>query len=102
MVAQTIDALRHTHAKQIIHQDLKPDNVLLNNKGEVKLSDYGLSQHMWRASIKDLKKVRGTGPYMSPEIYTIEGKAVYATDVWALGVFTYEMVELLRPFIAND
>ena len=102
MVAQTVDALVHTHGKNIIHQDLKPDNILINNKGEIKLSDYGLSQkaYGYDANQEDLKKVSGTPPYMSPEIFTIEGKAEKATDIWALGVFTYEMVELVRPFIA--
>ena len=99
MVAQTVDALVHTHKKGIIHQDLKPDNVLMNNKGEVKLSDYGLSQNIY-SNQKDLKNIRGTAPYMSPEIISKEGVAEKASDIWALGVFSYEMVELVLPFIA--
>ena len=66
------------------------------------MSDFGLAQKDDNENLENLKKVRGTPPYMSPEIFSKEGKSEKASDIWALGILTFEMVELLRPFIAQD
>jgi eukaryotic-like serine/threonine-protein kinase len=103
IAAQLADALAHSHSKQVIHADLKSENVLcLNEEGErtqVKLLDFGMAQLSSSTGISD--RVAGTPEYLAPE--RITGSPPQASsDIYALGVILYDMLCGSPPFVGGD
>jgi len=110
LLRQMAGSLDEAHRQGIIHRDLKPENVLLieraGEKDVVKLVDFGIAARTESADRAKEQKltqqgmVLGTPPYMSPEQFT--GKALDArTDVYSLGIMTYEMLTGRLPFEAD-
>jgi CRP-like cAMP-binding protein/tRNA A-37 threonylcarbamoyl transferase component Bud32 len=95
--AQVLLAFGHIHSKQIAYRDLKPENLVLDSDGYIKIVDFGL------AKVVDGKTwtLCGTPDYLAPEIILNEGHDK-AVDYWALGVLIYEMVAGMPPFYADD
>ena len=93
-------ALRHIHKANILHRDLKSQNIFMTSNGMVKLGDFGIAKVL-DASEDQAKTQIGTPYYLSPEI--CESKP-YGTksDIWSLGVVLYEILALEMPFQANS
>ncbi len=104
IVKQAANALQHAHNHQIIHQDIKPSNFLLQGEAEhpgqlnLQLADFGVAKFMTTTS--ESQTIRGTPTYMAPEQW--DGHPVAATDQYALAVMTYELLTEYPPFIANN
>ncbi|XP_035826052.1 serine/threonine-protein kinase Nek8 isoform X2 [Aplysia californica] len=99
-LAQMLLSLQHVHSKQILHRDLKTQNILLDKKKEiVKIGDFGISKVL--SSKSKAYTVVGTPCYISPEL--CEGKPYnQKSDIWALGCVLYELATLKRAFEAAN
>lgn len=94
--AQIIQGMEHLHQKRIIYRDLKPENVLLDNEGNVRISDLGLAVEMKEGQTK-IKGYAGTPGFMAPEL--LESKEYdYSVDYWTLGITLYEFIAAKGPF----
>lgn len=93
-------ALTYLHERGIVHQDIKPDNVLIDEAGDYLVTDFGISTRirstLWR-SVGD-KKSAGTRAYMGPERYGRNKQSVMASDVWSLGATVFELMRGDVPF----
>lgn len=94
--AQIIQGMEHLHQKRIIYRDLKPENVLLDNEGNVRISDLGLAVELPDNQDKT-KGYAGTPGFMAPEL--LKGEEYdYSVDYFTLGVTLYEFIAAKGPF----
>ncbi len=95
-VKQVASALQYAHERKIVHRDIKPENMLLGPANAVLLSDFGIATVSQSSRFDRTGAVVGTAGYMAPE--QIQGKAVTASDQYALSVAVYEWLAGERPF----
>jgi len=105
LVSQVLPALQYAHERNLIHRDIKPGNLLFKGDGSLVLADFGLVKVVEEEgrtlvqTVSETGQIAGTPEYMAPE--QIQGKAVAASDIYALGIVLYEMVTGQRPFTGN-
>ncbi len=92
IVLQVAYALCHLHTHRVIHRDLKPENILITEDGEVKVIDFGIAALHEEGHPAQSKSFMGTPSYMAPEQKEDSSKASYSSDIYALGIITYELV----------
>jgi serine/threonine protein kinase len=97
---QVIDAVQACHREDIIHRDIKLDNILLNEELTlIKLCDFGVSRVAKRGS--KLTEQCGTPAYLAPEIIVNEGYEPFFVDVWSMGILLYALMSATVPFKAK-
>jgi serine/threonine protein kinase len=97
MTAQAADALEHAHSLGIVHRDVKPGNLILDNAGHLWVTDFGLARFGSDADLTMTGDLLGTLRYMSPEqALAKHGLVDHRTDVYSLGATLYELLTL-RP-----
>jgi MFS family permease len=99
VAAQVLDALAHAHRAGIVHRDVKPANILLEDRDElaVKLLDFGLAQFDGADTLTAVGDVPGTLAYIAPERLD-GGEATPESDVWSVGVLLWEILGDRHPF----
>jgi serine/threonine-protein kinase len=91
---QIANAVEHAHKQGVIHRDLRPANVFVTERGLLKVGDFGTSRFLEIAAHGTT--VIGSPPYMAPEQF--EGRAVFASDLYSLGVTMYQMLTGVLPY----
>ncbi|AZI57798.1 Stk1 family PASTA domain-containing Ser/Thr kinase [Nakamurella antarctica] len=96
-----LSALSAAHESGLIHRDVKPENVLISSKGEVKVADFGLVRAISSATMMTGDVILGTVAYLSPEQVST-GYADARSDVYAAGVLAYEMLTGNPPYSGDN
>jgi eukaryotic-like serine/threonine-protein kinase len=91
---QICNAVDHAHRQGVLHRDLRPSNVLVADRGLVKVADFGTSRFLEIAAHGTT--IIGSPPYMAPEQF--HGKAVFASDIYSLGITMYQMLTSVLPY----
>lgn len=103
MLVPVARALQHAHQQKIVHRDVKPENILINDSGQPMLSDFGILKFVDVEESQGLTgtgKIVGTPAYMSPE--QIRGREIDGrSDIYSLGIVFFEMVTGRKPYNAN-
>ncbi len=98
---QVLEAVGYAHENQVIHRDLKPDNIMVNKSGHVKVMDFGLAFFQGQHSLTEVGQVMGTAAYVSPE--QAQGQVTdQRTDIYSLGVILFEIITGTWPFTASN
>lgn len=92
---QVCEALQFAHMHGVVHRDVKPANVLIDDRGHVKVADFGLAKVIGPSSVAQLtgaSDALGTPEYMAPEVLTHQHEVDHRVDIYSLGVMLYEML----------
>ena len=96
--ASVLAAFAHMHERKVAYRDLKPENLVLDEAGYVKIVDFGLAKIINNGQTYTFC---GTPDYLAPEVILSEGHD-WGVDYWGLGVLIYEMTEGAAPFCAEN
>lgn len=97
IMKQLASALAHAHQNQIVHRDIKPQNILMDSDGNVKITDFGIAMALSATSYTQTNSVLGTVHYLSPE-QARGGAANKKSDIYSLGIVMFELLTGRLPF----
>lgn len=102
MIAQAAEGLAYAHQKTVIHRDIKPGNLMIDERGNVLIADFGLATDVQSQTLTLSGSLMGTPAYMSPEQIAAQRVPIdHRTDIYSLGATLYELLTLKPPFEAE-
>ncbi len=97
------EAVDYAHRMGVLHLDLKPGNVLVDERGVAMVTDFGLARRLGQAPSVENEQVSGTPSYMAPEQAQVRSQGLsVATDIWGMGAILYELLTGVPPFTGRD
>lgn len=96
LIEQLLSALEHAHENGVVHRDLKPSNILITDKNEIALTDFGIAHSAANQKLTQTGTALGTPEYMAPEQF--DGKTDARSDLYAVGIIFYELLTGFTPF----
>lgn len=101
-IAQMVLGIEALHDAGIIHRDIKPENILVDSAGNLKLTDYGLSELKEEMDKKRRFRIRGSLNFMAPEIFDENNKEIgFEIDWYALGILIFDLIKERLPFLGK-
>lgn len=100
LFSQIVSAVHYAHSLNCVHRDLKLENILLDKKGNAKLTDFGFTREC--VSKSSLETICGTTVYMAPELTQRKPYDGFKIDIWSLGIILYTMINGTMPFDEDD
>jgi serine/threonine protein kinase len=89
---QICEALHYAHERGVVHRDLKPSNLMVNEQGQIKLTDFGIAKDLNAAALTAQGRTVGTPAYMAPEQIRGTPEVSHKTDLYSLGLVLYQML----------
>ena len=90
--------LKYLHLSNLIHRDIKADNILINKNGKIKIGDFGVSKELWKNWDSKAKTFTGTLAWMAPEVIEETNGYCYSADIWSLGITAIELATGKAPY----
>src|SRR5690625_176147 len=97
IMKQVTSAIAHAHANDLVHRDIKPQNILIDTYGNVKVTDFGIAVALSATSLTKTNAILGSVHYLSPE-QARGGMATKKSDIYSLGILLYELLTGRLPF----
>lgn len=101
IMEQLTSAIQHAHENGLIHRDIKPQNILIDRSGKIKVTDFGIAVALSATALTQTNSVLGSVHYLSPE-QARGGKATKLSDIYSLGIVFYELVTGELPFTGQS
>ncbi|HUO44092.1 MAG TPA: protein kinase [Burkholderiales bacterium] len=99
IIRQILDGIGYAHTQGVVHRDMKPSNIMINDDGRIKISDFGIA-HIEASELTQIGDVLGTPYYMPPEQF-LGGEIDALADLYSVGVIAYELLTGKKPFTGN-
>ena len=101
IMLQLTDGVEHAHESYIIHRDLKPQNIMIQDSGEIKITDFGIAMALNNTQLTQTNSVMGSVHYLPPEQASGKGSTV-KSDVYSMGILFYELLTGSLPFKGDN
>lgn len=97
IMLQLTDGIAHAHDSYIIHRDLKPQNIMIQDDGQIKITDFGISMALNSTQLTQTNSVMGSVHYLPPEQASGKGSTIKC-DIYSMGILFYELLTGILPF----
>ena len=101
IMLQLTDGVDHAHASYIIHRDLKPQNIMIQDNGEIKITDFGIAMALNNTQLTQTNSVMGSVHYLPPEQANGKGATV-KSDIYSMGIMMFELLTGNLPFKGDN